>query len=301
VKRGTLRARPPSSAPAQLPKNEVAKCDNNTFDGINIHICECRGDLCNKNFQTADDGGDHTDPPSDTIKCYQCDSNEDDCSTTNFGQQIDCPAVDGCLISYETNKLGPNTYLRDCAGEEPRATGKEECQRTDTDNMELRYCVCMTDLCNEDWQQAGSTTVQPEDTTTSSSGDTIKCYTCNSHDPESTCTDTEHDEKTIDCPAKKGCRIARVDEPIRVGSEWVRDCSLEEKLGCQVYHNEDGGVTESCSCGTELCNADWTTAGSTTTGKGDSTTPAPTTPSSGQMLVASLTTTLAFLATLLSI
>jgi len=89
--------------------------------------------------------------------------------------------------------------------------------------------------------------------------------------------DTSHltPPRQIDCPAEKGCRIARkngVEDP-----QWVRDCSLEREMDCEVYDNspEEGGTTQSCNCGAPLCNLDWASAGSTTAGPGQDTTPVP--------------------------
>ena len=73
----------------------------------------------------------------------------------------------------------------------------------------------------------------------------------------------------------------------------VRDCSLEEEIGCEESTGEDGGVSTSniwgetqssrrplkshffssqtvlaCICKTELCNENWVAAGSSTTNQG---------------------------------
>ena len=108
----------------------------------------------------------------------------------------------------------------------------------------------------------------------------------------------------MDCPATKGCRIAKTldsespqwvrSRPLASTAHFVtskvRDCSLEEEIGCEESTDADGSVsvqgkTQSprrpfnsyffstqtvlaCICKTELCNENWVAAGSSTTNQG---------------------------------
>ena len=86
-----------------------------------------------------------------------------------------------------------------------------------------------------------------------------RCYSCNSD--KGSCTDLDYGESTLDCPALKGCRIAKTldsESPQWVRSSLltsfnlsfcfaseVRGCSLEEEIGCEESTGEDGGVSKS--------------------------------------------------------
>ena len=47
---------------------------------------------------------------------------------------------------------------------------------------------------------------------------TNRCYSCDS--AKGRCTDLEHGESTLDCPATKGCRIAKTLDS--ESPQWVR-------------------------------------------------------------------------------
>ena len=50
------------------------------------------------------------------VKCYRCDSTQDDCTEDEHGEKVECAESNSCTISMST--LGNSTAMtRDCSGE----------------------------------------------------------------------------------------------------------------------------------------------------------------------------------------
>jgi len=143
--------------------------------------------------------------------------------------------------------------MRGCSGEvEP----KPGCDNQD----DAITCFCMSNLCNFNWEDAGSTTSAGSDTTsTTPAGPTLHCYKCDSSLGD--CSEEAHGEE-VECPQAKGCTIKKTTGSD--GSVLMRDCSDEKDVLCDTIDNgEDQGTTQFCNCDSNLCNADWSSAGST--------------------------------------
>jgi len=247
-----------------LENEDLYKCDMHTAGNQVFTFCNCHGNGCNKDWDTAGE--------KSSLECYQCNSVEDEagCSDTVTGELERCgPGDKGCFISRAT-------YGSDVAFERGCTEVSDEnlykCQTVEDSHggNALHFCNCHGSACNKDWTSAGG-----EDQPTQSPPDnTIKCYSCDSK--ENKCSEFEFGSK-IDCPASTGCRIAKkndLEDPM-----YVRDCAIEEDFFCDTFDNPDGedGTSSVCTCGTELCNQGWVSAGSSTTNAGqwtDPTTPA---------------------------
>ena len=62
-----------------------------------------------------------------------------------------------------------------------------------------------------------------------------RCYSCESKENE--CSESEYGSK-INCPASKGCRIAKkndLEDP-----QWERGCAIEDDFFCDTFDNPDG-------------------------------------------------------------
>jgi len=201
----------------------------------NATTCFCMEELCNIDWTTAGSttaGNSETTPKGDYVKCYSCDSNNGECDDDHHGSETDCPAEKGCNILSNGN-----IFTRGCS--EVMEPGCNETFVNPHDGI-TRSCNCQTALCNENWKDAGG-------------DDKIKCYGCSS-DAED-CDETQHGSQ-IYCSLDAGCVISK-----DAAGVFVRSCSgeIEPTPGC---NNEDNSTT--CFCMENLCNVDWTTAGSTT-------------------------------------
>merc|ERR1719369_485698 len=96
-----------------------------------IKTCNCKTELCNKNWA---DAGDTQDP---TVKCYSCNSESGDCDEVTAGVEVDCPKDHGCSITREKT-----IFVRGCS--DLSTVGCKE-------EGDLKYCNCQTELCNKDW------------------------------------------------------------------------------------------------------------------------------------------------------
>eukprot|EP00090_Calanus_glacialis_P001564 TRINITY_DN11133_c0_g1_i1.p1 TRINITY_DN11133_c0_g1~~TRINITY_DN11133_c0_g1_i1.p1 ORF type:complete len:377 (+),score=104.17 TRINITY_DN11133_c0_g1_i1:44-1132(+) len=215
---------------------EEPGCTDDTL----THNCNCKTALCNKNWETAG--------AEKKMKCYFCDSHDGDCDETHPGTEKDCSVEEGCVIHTDVFE-GKRLFDRGCSGElEAQGCNNEDNATT---------CLCLEPLCNFDWGTAGSTTASPD---TTEAGPTIKCYKCDSTGRD--CSEDAHGEET-ECPESKGCTIRKTTGKDG-GNVMMRDCSTEKDALCDTIDNgEDGGTTQFCNCDTPLCNADWTSAGST--------------------------------------
>merc|ERR1712142_506676 len=203
--------------------------------------CDCQTPLCNKNWNDAG--------AEEKIKCYSCDSDAGDCDDSHAGTEIDCKKEAGCVISKDV----AGVYMRGCSGEVEPDPG---CNNEDN----ATTCFCKTNLCNFNWEDAGSTTSSGSDTTKSTpAGPKLQCYQCDSTAGE--CSDDSHGTE-VECPEAKGCTISKTTGSD--GSVFRRDCSNEKDVICDTIDDGEGqGTTQFCNCDTSLCNADWSTAGST--------------------------------------
>ena len=98
----------------------------------------------------------------------------------------------------------------------------------------------MSNLCNFNWEDAGSTTSAGSDTTsTTPAGPTLHCYQCDSSLGD--CSEEAHGEE-VECPQAKGCTIKKTTGSD--GSVLVRDCSDEKDVLCDTIDNgEDQSVS----------------------------------------------------------
>jgi len=240
------------------------KCDMHTAGNQVFTFCNCHGSGCNKDWDTAGE--------TSSLECYQCSSADEEggCSDTVTGELSRCgPGDKGCFISRAT--YGSDVaFERGCTEVSDESMYKCQTVEGDHGGNALHYCNCHGTGCNKDWASAegGEQTTPAEDT--------IKCYSCDSK--ENDCSEFEYGSK-IDCSASKGCRIAKkndLEDP-----QWERACAVEADFFCDTFDNPNGeeGTSSVCTCGSELCNQDWITAGSSTTNAGQWTDP--TTASSG--------------------
>ena len=102
------------------------------------------------------------------IRCYSCDSKENKCSETEYGSKIDCSASKGCRIAKK-NDLEDPQWDRGCAVEADffcdtfdNPNGEEGVSWGRKYSISLRQtssvCTCASELCNQDWITAGSST-----------------------------------------------------------------------------------------------------------------------------------------------
>jgi len=137
--------------------------------GNSLHYCNCHGTGCNKDWTSAEGGNEQTTSggPDDTIKCYSCDSKENDCSEIEYGSKIDCSASNGCRIAKK-NDLEDPQWERGCAVEADFFC--DTFDNPDGEEGTSSVCTCGSELCNQDWITAGSsTTSQWTDPTTAAS------------------------------------------------------------------------------------------------------------------------------------
>jgi len=237
-----------------------ARYDCTEIDGedATIRTCNCDTPLCNRNWEEAGYTSssattDHpTQPAGDTIKCYSCDSNKGECDESHYGEEKSCPKDDGCVLKKDLTD-GTTSFFRDCSGVLEPEPGWSGCSNQDG----VTTCICLSPLCNQDWSSAGSTTASSD--TTTPAGPTIRCYRCDANKEE--CTEEVHGEE-VECAEAGGCTIRKTIG--KDGDKLMRGCSAEKDVVCDTIDNgEDEGTTQFCNCDTSLCNADWTTAGST--------------------------------------
>merc|ERR1712179_750464 len=202
--------------------------------------CDCLEPLCNRNWKDAG--------AEAKLKCYSCSSDAGDCDDDHAGTEIDCAVEAGCVISKDI----AGVYMRGCSGEVEPTPG---CDNKDN----ATTCFCMSNLCNFNWENAGSTTAGSDTTITTPAGPVLKCYKCESDAGD--CSEEAHGEE-VECPQNKGCTIRKTTDSN--GVTMMRDCSEEKDITCDTTDNGEGlGTTQFCNCDTSLCNADWSTAGST--------------------------------------
>ena len=102
------------------------------------------------------------------IRCYSCDSKENECSEYEYGSKIDCSASKGCRIAKK-NDLEDPQWDRGCAVEADffcdtfdNPNGEEGVSWGRKYSISLRQtssvCTCASELCNQDWITAGSST-----------------------------------------------------------------------------------------------------------------------------------------------
>jgi len=205
--------------------------------------CNCKSQLCNENWITAG--------AESKMECYSCDSNAGECDEEKKGNAIFCKKEEGCSISTDVSD-DKTLFVRGCALiDDPQGCVNDDNAHT---------CRCMEPLCNAGWVSAGSSTETPN---TTPQVPKIKCYKCDSTIAEQECTEESHGTE-VECPDTYGCTISKTITGD--GTEgMMRDCSSEKDAVCDTVENagDVGGTTQFCNCNTELCNADWTTAGST--------------------------------------
>jgi len=260
--------------------SEDADC---TMEG-DTKTCNCQTELCNKDWTTAG--------AEEKMQCYSCDSNEGECDLEHIGSPMYCKKEAGCIINKDVSD-GKTVFMRGCADIED----DQGCVNDD----DAHTCRCMDELCNKGWESAGSSTGTPN---TTPQVPKIKCYKCDSTAAEQECTEDSYGTE-VDCPDTFGCTISKTIAGD--GSQgMMRDCSSEKDTICDTVDNPSdvGGTTQFCNCNTELCNANWATAGSTsepTDGTTKSTTTTTTTTSSIATVATTHVITLATITTLLAL
>merc|ERR1711935_515900 len=168
----------------------------------------------------------------------------------------------GCLIRRKTAE-GAHELLKECTDDNHYG-----CMDRQEDDTDIHECYCENSECNLNFETAE----EGGQETTSQQEETIQCYSCNGHSND--CSSDVHGQQ-ISCLAENGCRLA--EEVIEEGTFYLRGCSTEQDFTCEKVENGNppGGTTYFCNCGTDLCNADFASAGQTQTSEGDST-PQPT-------------------------
>ena len=125
------------------------------------------------------------------LYCYQCNSEEDPSCEESGGEVVDCPRTGACAISIVSEPGKEDIFSRSCAP--IRNTLK--CNTVETESKTLRFCNCGEDLCNWDWESAGSTTHSGEGTT---SRKELSCYSChNASATPGACTPVSYTHLTL--------------------------------------------------------------------------------------------------------
>merc|ERR1711892_554157 len=195
---------------------------------------------------------------SEAVRCYICDSGQEDCTEDVFGDEKECEPGQGCVISVEKTAGGKEELRRECSRE---SDVEDSCEEGEIDGVTITSCHCSTNLCNSDLAEAGYTGQQSD--TTAASSDAIKCYGCTSLDG-GRCNEEEFGEEK-ECQPGFGCLISKETNP-DADDLFLRDCipGAETDNKCNTNHGaEEGVILQSCLCSTELCNKNWVEAGST--------------------------------------
>jgi len=167
------------------------------------------------------------------MKCYSCDSTQDECDKEHAGETVECGVEFGCTINKDS-KL----FTRGCSVDAPGCS-----QDGDT-----RNCNCKTEFCNLNWTSAGAE-------------ETIKCYSCDTDDNNGKC-DNEYAGEEMDCPWEDGCIISTDTHDGK--TVFIRGCAVpDDEIKC-IHEGVTGQDTTTCRCLGALCNLDWSSAGSTT-------------------------------------
>jgi len=127
------------------------KCDEHFTSTMSFRFCNCHGDSCNEDFDTA--GGPQ-------LSCYQCSSAVD--NATNCGEAAPadnfkkaCPYDQrkGCSISKTTIR-DEIVYTRECSNLADPSLYK--CDNGHNGITTMKYCNCHGDNCNRDWDAAAA-------------------------------------------------------------------------------------------------------------------------------------------------
>jgi len=124
-------------------------CQEHMTSTTSFRFCNCHGDSCNENYDTA--GG-------PKLSCYQCSSAADNATVCgeaapadNFKK--DCPfnKRKGCTISKTTIR-DVTEYTRECSA--VANPNSYKCDNANSGITTLKYCNCHGDNCNRDWDAA---------------------------------------------------------------------------------------------------------------------------------------------------
>jgi len=129
-----------------LQNEDEYKCEVKTVGGHAYTFCNCHGDGCNEDWDTA---------AGPAIKCYVCDSayEETQCDESHPGELEQC-GIDqrrGCFMSAAT--YGDLTvFERGCS--EASDPALFVCKDINRNGQELHFCNCHGEGCNKDWDSA---------------------------------------------------------------------------------------------------------------------------------------------------
>lgn len=122
-------------------------CQDHNSGTQHIRFCNCKGDGCNKDFDTA---------AGPSLQCYVCNSAtgaNNSCTSDVPGDLKDCPfnRRKGCTIS--TSTFGTETvFERQCS--EQADPGAYTCADIGSHGQGMHYCNCKGAACNKDWDTA---------------------------------------------------------------------------------------------------------------------------------------------------
>ena len=269
------------------PIRNTLQCNIVETEDRVLRYCNCDQDLCNWDWESAGYTTDHGQETTalESLSCYSCHnaSGTPGACTESFpGEEVACPKEGGCVIKIQANDGMESIFSRGC---DPNILDSDiRCDRVDTGETSLQFCNCKTDLCNENWATAGSTTSASTETTKTTTEPGLVCYSCSSSLGDE--CDDDHPGEEMTCEEESVCVISVYSQE---GAKdlYSRSCAshdhgMEVECGTTVT---DTSTLVYCNCATDRCNQDWNTAGYTTT------LPAPETTSSTTLSTISSQTT----------
>ena len=234
------------------PLKPSITCKTVETSGRTLTFCNCDTDLCNWSWNSAGS----TESPTESLSCYSCHNASDagPCSETEPGKVMFCPLDGACVIKIQSSLGMESVFSRGCV---PNLEEDEVgCDIVDTEEAKVKFCNCKTELCNESWESAG---VESTSTVASS----LECYQCSSN-MEEECTAESHPLKKVGCPDSGACVISMMENNNQIVT-FERDCVPEvpdRDIKCDTEVVGDSSFSF-CNCRNSLCNADWISAGST--------------------------------------
>lgn len=137
-----------------IKNEELYKCTSHEVGQQFFTACNCHGDRCNSDWETAGD------TMANPLECYECTSigpESGNCSDTQPGGKIRCgPGDTGCFISKST--VGDKVVMeRGCTSTD--CADRFKCETVDDGHggNQLQYCNCHGTGCNENFDTAAST------------------------------------------------------------------------------------------------------------------------------------------------
>jgi len=138
-----------------ITNEELYKCSAHEVGQQFFTACNCHGDRCNSDWETA---GDSVGNPLECFECTSIGSEDGNCSDTQPGGKMRCgPADTGCFISKST--LGDSKVVMERGCTRAPCEDRFKCETVDDGHggTQLQYCNCHGSGCNENWNTAAPT------------------------------------------------------------------------------------------------------------------------------------------------